>query len=199
MAVAVKRLAAALVAASLGAAPAARAENQMGYQLLSAQQAAQLPRGGGTLGMQVGRGEVIADSGMTFELMKVQAVRRGSPAARAGLNVGDQVIAVDGQVFSSVVAFAGFVGSLPPGRTISVDYLPRGGGPEQAQRVGVTLSNAGRGGPAPGPEGPEPHGLSTGQKLAIGAGAVALFGCYKMGCFSHRDQPQQPGGASYQR
>jgi S1-C subfamily serine protease len=194
MATAVKRLAAALVAASLGATSPGHAENQMGYQLLNAQQAAQLPRGGGSLGMDVGRGQVITDSGMTFELLKVQAVRRGSPAARAGFDVGDQVIAVDGRVFPSVVAFAEYVGSLPTGRTISVDYLPRGGGPEQAQRVGVTLGTAGGGVSAPRPPAePSSHGLSAGQKLAIGVGAVALFGCYKVGCFTHRDQPQPRG------
>jgi hypothetical protein len=164
----------------------------MGYQLQSAQQAARLPRGGGTLGVDVGRGQVITDSGMTFELLQVRSVRRGSPGARAGLEVGDQVIAVNGRVFPGVATFAGYMGSLRPGETIAMDYLPRGGGPEQAQRVGVTLGEGG-GMPSPrsAPE-PEPHGLSTGQKLAIGAGAVALFGCYKLGCFDHRTRAQGP-------
>jgi hypothetical protein len=31
--------------------------------------------------------------------------------------------------------------------------------------------------------------MSTGEKLAIGAGAVALLGCYEMGCFHHRQTP----------
>jgi hypothetical protein len=191
----VNRVTAAFVAGCLLAAPAAQAENPMGYQLLSAQQAAQLPRGGGLLGMDVGRGQVITDSGMTFELLKVQNVKRGSPAAQAGLSVGDQVIAVDGRVFPSVAAFAGYVGSMPPGRSINVDYLPRGGGPEQAQRVGVTMAGTGAGTAAAPPQATneaESHGLSTGQKLAIGAGAVALLGCYKMGCFNRRTQPAQP-------
>jgi hypothetical protein len=26
--------------------------------------------------------------------------------------------------------------------------------------------------------------MSRGKKIAIGAAAIALFGCYKMGCFS---------------
>ena len=90
----------------------------MGYQLFSAEQAAQLPRGGGVLGMDVSRGQVIVDSGMRFELLKVEGLRRGSPASQARLGTGDQVIAVDGRVFPSVAAFAGYVGSLPPGRTI---------------------------------------------------------------------------------
>ena len=186
-----QHIAVAFVAVALLAGPQARAENRMGYQLFSAEQAARLPRGGGVLGMDVSRGQVIVDSGMRFELLKVEGVRRGSPAAQAGLATGDQVIAVDGRVFPSVAAFAGYVGSLPPGRTISVDYLPRGEGPQNAQRVGVTLANP-AGGALPLQRTAEPaeHGLSTGQKLAIGAGAVALFGCYELGCFSHRAQPR---------
>src|SRR3954471_3222387 len=149
MQTAVKRLITGFLAAALATTPTARAENEMGYLLQDAQEAARLPRAGGLLGMDVGRGQVIKDSSMKFELMKVTSVRRGSPAARAGLDVGDQVIAINGRVFPSVAAFAGYVGSIRPGETISVDYLPRGGGPEQAQRVGVTLG----GGPASAPSG----------------------------------------------
>jgi S1-C subfamily serine protease len=168
--------------------PAARAENQMGYQLQDPR-AARLPPGGGALGMNVRRGQVIKDSGLVFELLEVQSVRRGFPAARSGLAVGDQIIAVNGRVFPGVAAFAGYVGSLSPGQTIAVDYLPRGGGPEQAQRIGVTLAEGGNGlSRQPAPD-QESHGLSTGQKLAIGAGAVALFGCYKMGCLNRSVQP----------
>ena len=180
-------LAVAMIMANLLVAPAAQAENQMGYDLFNAQQAARLPRGGGSLGLDVGRGQVITDSGMSFELLRVSAVRRGSAAAQSGLGVGDQVIAIDGHVFPSVAAFAGYVGSLPPGRPISVDYMPSGSGPGQAQRVAVTMGNAAgalpRQSTAPTPE---RQGLTTGEKLAIGAGAVALFGCYEMGCFSRR-------------
>jgi membrane-associated protease RseP (regulator of RpoE activity) len=186
-----RRLAAALVCASLVASPVAEADNQMGYQLFTAEQTARLPRGGGSLGIDVGRGQVITDSNMTFELLKVQAVRPGTAAARAGLVSGDQIIAVDGRVFASVAAFAGYVGSLRPGRTISVDYLPSAGGPEQAQRVGITVGSVGGGAPTPRTVEAESHGLSNGQKLAIGAGAVALFGCYELGCFTRHDQPQQ--------
>ena len=189
-------LAAALVGASLVASPVAQADNQMGYQLLRGEQAARLPRGGGSLGVDVGRGQVITDSGMTFELLKVRAVRRGTAAARAGLGAGDQIIAIDGRVFPSVAAFAGYVGSLPPGRMVSVDYLPSGGGPDQAQRIGVTVGSVGGGAVAPRTAETESGGLSSGQKLAIGAGAVALFGCYELGCFTRHEQPQQAGRPS---
>jgi S1-C subfamily serine protease len=181
------RFVSAFIVFGLLGSPLARAENQMGYQLMSEQQAMQLPRGGGSLGMDVGRGQIINDSGMTFELLQIKGTRRGSPAAKAGLSTGDQVIAVDARVFPSVAAFAGYVGSLPAGRTVAIDYLPRGGGPEKAQRIAIRLASAG--GPiasAPVSMEPESHGLTTGQKLAIGAGAVALFGCYKMGCFNRR-------------
>ena len=67
------------------------------------------------------------------------------------------------------------------------------GGPQQAQRVAVTVGAGGRAVPAQAEE-PARTGMSTGSKLAIGAGAAALFGCYKLGCFS-RSAPQ-PGNAA---
>lgn len=167
----------------------ALADNQMGYQLLSADQAAGLPRNGGRLGMQVGRAQQITSGGLTFDLLRVNAVSANSPGAQAGFKVGDQIIAVDGRVFPSVAAFAAYVGSMSPARQISVDYMPSGAGPQEAQRVGVTIGGA-RAVPAPAPQAnAEPQGLSTGTKVAIGVGAAALFGCYKMGCFSHKQKP----------
>ena len=182
----------AVLAASLlglqGLAGPARAENQMGYRLLSSQQAAALPRRGGALGLEIGPGQHIASGGIDFELLKVNGVHPQSAGAQAGFGVGDQIIAVDGQVFPAVIAFAGFIGSLPPGQQITIDYLPAGGGPQQAQRVGVTVGAGGRAVPVQPQDrqqGPSP-GLSTGTKVAIGVGAAALFGCYELGCFSHR-------------
>lgn len=187
------RVAAALVAASLLAAqcvaPPARADNAMGYRLLAPQDAAQLPRNHGSLGLDVERAQRIADNGLVFDIIRVKQVRRGSAGARAGFHPGDQIIAIDGLVFPNLQAFAAFVGSLPPGRQISVDTIPAGGGPQQAQRVAVTIGDAKASG-----------GLSTGSKVAIGVGAAALFGCYELGCFSHRSgagnqpqpMPQQP-------
>ena len=52
---------------------------------------------------------------MTFELLRVNGVRRGSPGAQAGLHVGYQIIAVDGRVFPSVAALAAYVGDRPGG------------------------------------------------------------------------------------
>lgn len=196
----INRTVAAFLAASfLGLQCASRpalAENRMGYQLVSAQQAAALPRNGGSLGVDIGRGQQITGGDLTFELLLVTSVRQSSPAAQAGFKAGDQIIAVDGHVFPTVAAFAAFVGSTQPGRQIAVDYMPAGGGPKQAQRVGVTVGDAdGRQGvPAPR-EGraPTSGGMSTGTKIAIGIGAAALFGCYELGCFSHAKP--KPGNA----
>ena len=187
----VNRSIAALVAAaflSLQCLPGpALADNQMGYQLLTADQANALPRNGGKLGLDVGRAQQITSGGMTFDLLRVKGVTASSPGAKAGFNVGDQIIAVDGRVFPSVAAFAAYIGSMQPERQISVDYMPSNGGPQEAQRVNVTLGGA-RSSTPPQQQQEEPasKGLSTGTKIAIGVGAAALFGCYKMGCFSHR-------------
>ena len=196
----INRTVAALVAATFlslqGLPSVALAENQMGYQLLSAGQATGLPRNGGALGMDIGRAQQINEGGMTFDLLRVNGVRRGSPGAQAGFGVGDQIIAADGQVFQNVATFAAYVGSLQPGRQIAVDYMPANGGPQQAQRVAVTVGAGGRAVPAQAEE-PARTGMSTGTKLAIGAGAAALFGCYKLGCFNRSaSQPGRPDAGS---
>ncbi len=120
----------------------------MGYKLLPADQATELPRMGGALGMSVGPDKQITDDGMTFELLRVNGVGQNSAGGQAGFRTGDEIISVDGHVFPSVAAFAGYVGSIQPGRQISVDYIPAGGGPQQAQRIDVTLGEAGRPAPA---------------------------------------------------
>ena len=187
----VNRVAAAVVAMSflgLQSLPTlAFADNQMGYQVLTADQASNLPRNGGRLGLNVGPAQQITSGGLTFELLRVNGVSAGSPGARAGFAVGDQIIAVDGKVFPSVASFAAYVGSKGPSDRISVDYMPPNGGPKDAQRVDVTLAGAARA--AAPPSQPQPSGLSTGTKIAIGVSAAALFGCYKLGCFSHRHAP----------
>lgn len=178
---------------SFGAMVPAFADNPMGYRLLSEREASQLPRQHGALGLDVARAKQIADSGMVFDIMRVQQVRPNSPGAQAGLRPGDQIIAVDGRVFPSIAAFAAYVGSRARGTQGTIDYMPAGSGPAQAQRVGVTFGGPGWSGqssapPAASPAGQASTGMSTGTKLAIGAGAAALL-CYKMGCFSHRDRP----------
>ena len=55
----------------------ARAENQMGYQLLTPQAAASLPHNRGSLGMDIERAQQIPDGGMTFDILRVKGVRRG--------------------------------------------------------------------------------------------------------------------------
>lgn len=193
------RILRALVAASVlvAAAPTspARADNAMGYKLLSAQEAAALPRNRGSLGMDIVRAQAISSGGMTFDVIRVTQVRRGSPGAKAGFRPGDNIIAVDGCVFPTLATFAAYIGSLPPGTQATVDYIPANGGPGQAQRVTVITGAAGQ--PAqpaatPPDTGKTSTGLSTGSKVAIGAGAAALFGCYELGCFSRRGSTQKP-------
>jgi membrane-associated protease RseP (regulator of RpoE activity) len=194
-----------IVAASLLVPPvAAQADNPMSYRLLSQQEAAGLPHNRGALGMQVERAQQITDDGMTFDILRVKQVRPGSPGAQAGFKFGDQIIAVDGRVFASLASFAAYVGSVAPGTQASVDYIPAGGGPQQAQRIGVTVGAAGQTAVPNGQaNGPPATGMSTGTKVAIGVGAAALFGCYELGCFSYRSagapkstqqQVQQPNG-----
>ena len=181
----------------------AQTQNQLGYTLITPQQAASLPKAGGALGMDIVTGEHINDGGLSFEMLKVKGVRVGTPGAQAGFHAGDQIVAADGHVFPSLLTFAAYVRSLPPGKLMAVDYIPAGGGPQQAQRVGVTVGDGGRAvAPAQADTAPEHQGLSTGTKIAIGVGAAALFGCYEMGCFSRKKQPvsamQTRGGMQQQ-
>jgi len=191
------RTLAAVVAMSLLSAQCltapAYADNQMGYQLLSVTDASQLPRNQGALGLDVERAQQITDGGMTFNIIRVKQVRPGSAGAIAGFRAGDQIISLDGRVFQNLTAFAAYIGSAMPGSQMLVDYMPAGGGPAQAQRVAVKVGHAGQtASPARQPDtAPDPStGMSTGSKIAIGAGAIALLGCYKMGCFSQRSAPK---------
>ena len=176
--------------------PLARADNAMGYHLLSERDAAGLPHANGALGLNVSRAKQIVDAGMTFDIIEVATVQPGSAGARAGFREGDQIIAVNGLVFPSLNAFAVYVRSMRPGSVAVVDYMPAGDGPAQAQRIAVTVGGTGQT-PNPEEQRQERSGMSPGTKLAIGAGAVALFGCYELGCFSHHQKPQEeqaPGG-----
>ena len=83
-------------------------------------------------------------------------------------------------MFPDVKTFAAYIGSLSPGVAASFDTIPEGGGPAQAQRLTVRI-------------GPSPTHMSTDTKLAIGVGAVALLGCYELGCFSHSEPANKPG------
>ena len=190
----INRTAAALLAATflgLQTLPGlAQTQNPLGYRLFTEQDAASLPRAGGALGMDIVSGQHINESGLNFEMLQIKGVRVGTPGAQAGFHRGDQIVAADGRVFPTLRAFAGYVGSLPPGKLMAVDYIPAGGGPQQAQRIGVTVGDGGRAvAPASADAAPEHQGLSTGTKIAIGVGAAALFGCYKMGCFTRKRQP----------
>ncbi len=174
--------------------PPAHADNPMGYRLLTEQEASGLPRNGGALGIDIARSRRINDAAMSFDIIDIAAVKSGSAGEHAGLQRGDQIISVNGLVFASLKAFAAYVASMSPGNRATIDYMPSGGGPGQAQRVvlivGPTAAAAaqtmGNASQAEGGGGTPSHGLSSGTKLAIGAAAIALFGCYKAGCFEHK-------------
>lgn len=172
----------------------AKADNPMGYRLLTTQEATGLPHNHGALGLDVERSQQITDSGMTFDIIRIKQVKTRSPGAQAGLRAGDQIIALDGRVFPTLTAFAAYVGAMSPGDQTAADIIPAGGGPAQAKRVAVTAGGAAQPGQSTsGRDGQTASaGMSTGEKVAIGAGAVALLGCYEMGCFSHRGTAQPP-------
>jgi len=173
---------------------AAYAENPMGYRVLPIEQASQLPNNHGALGLDIGPARQISDSGMTFILMQVKRVQAGSAGAQAGFRQGDQIIAVDGRVFPNAPAFAAYVRSMSPGSRVTIDYIPAGDGPREAERVAVTVGGPGYAGhserrtheaqiqgQSSGQESPS-GGISTRTK--IGLTAAALLGCYYFGCFS---------------
>jgi len=197
MALVKHRLLVTLVVATalLGAATPARADNPMGYRTVTRQQARQMPRAGGLLGVQVERSAEIQESGLHFQVVRVTVVHPGSPGAQAGIQRGDQIIAVNGQVFEDADGFAGLIGSMPPGSRAVIDYIPQGGGPAQAQRVTATLGGTSRSAQS-GQDQQQRSGMTTGQKVAIGVGAAASLGCYKLGCFNHR--ATQPGAYQQQ-
>jgi hypothetical protein len=178
---------------------AAHAENAMGYRLLSVEDAASLPRNRGALGMQVERARQITDSGMSFDLIRIKQVRPGSPGAQAGLHAGDQIIAVNGKVFPSIAAFSAYVGSMSPGRRVSIDYIRAGGGPANAERVSATIAAAGTSA-ANAPQyrrSDEPAQPGMSSRAKIGLGAAALLGCYAMGCFSSKSTASGSSNPSY--
>lgn len=180
-----------LVAHCISAIPA-RADNAMGYRLLPAEQASGLPHNRGALGMDIESAQEINSGGMTFDLIRVKQVRPASAGAQAGLAKGDEIIAVDGLVFPNMRAFADYIGSKPPGARIVVDYIPSGGGPDQAQRVSATVGGGGSASSAGAQtSAPAPTGMSTRTK--IGLAAAALLGCYELGCFSSKASPGVPG------
>ena len=167
------------------------AENTMGYRVLAVDEASSLPRNGGSLGMDIERAQRITDTGMTFDLIGINRVRSGSAAAKAGLRAGDKIIAVDGRVFPTLASFASYVGSKQPGSQVMVDYLPKGAGPANAQRLVVNVGNQ-RGVAVPSTGNEASTGMSTGKKIAIGAGVAAIL-CYKFGCLSRLREIQQSG------
>jgi hypothetical protein len=189
-----------VTAALLAFGTPASAENQMGYKLVSVEEASRLPQNHGTLGLDVERAQQITDGGMTFDIIRVKQVRSGLAGDQAGFRKGDQIIAVDGHVFPSITTFATYVGSIPPGRSIHVDYIPAGEGPGGAERLPVRVGSSVRSAQTVPERRQEDEAASTGMstRMKIGLGAAALLGCYELGCFSSRTNPGAPAGNQQQ-
>ncbi len=176
----------------------APADNQMGDRPQTPEASAGSKRAGDTLGAKIRPGKEIT-SRVTFEILRVEGVGAASPAEQAQLPAGDPIVAVDGRVFPVTPTYAG---SAAPDRRTGVDSVPAGSGPQQAQRVGVAAGGGGHAAPA-NRDVPRGTGLSTGDKIAMGVGATAVFGCDEAGCLSRlkkddggeREKLQQQGRA----
>ena len=179
----VRRTVAAIALATIVGVPMAPAivyaENAMGYRLVPTEQAARLPNNRGAVGLDVAPAKQVTDSGMTFDLMEVRRVKAGSAGDAAGLQRGDEIIAVNGRVFPSANAFALYLRSIRPGTRITIDYIPAGRGPANAERVSLVM---GTGNTIQNGQTQAHSGMSTRTK--IGLGAAAILGCYYIGCFS---------------
>jgi serine protease Do len=66
----------------------------------------------------------------------VMGVERGSPAARAGLRVGDQVLAVNGERVETANALVRGVAAIPPGQTARLSVLREGRALEITAQIG---------------------------------------------------------------
>jgi S1-C subfamily serine protease len=78
-------------------------------------------------------GTVDADEGAY-----VQAVTEGTPAARAGIQAGDVVVAVDGKKIASAAALGGAIRQHKPGDEVEIELDRKG----QSVTVHATLTEA---------------------------------------------------------
>jgi hypothetical protein len=82
----------------------AMADNQMGYQLLTRQEAARFPHNEGRLGMDIEAAGSITDSDVRSDPDQVREAR--SASANADFSRCAEIIALDGKVFDSLATFA---------------------------------------------------------------------------------------------
>jgi S1-C subfamily serine protease len=67
--------------------------------------------------------------------VEIQGVAEGSPGAAAGIQAGDRLLAVDGEVATEAKAVAERIGTMTPGTVVTLRILHDG----QASDVAVTL------------------------------------------------------------
>jgi putative serine protease PepD len=87
------------------------------------------------LGVGLSDGTATAD-GVTRSGAQVQSVTSGSPAADAGLQEGDVIVAIDGKAVAGAESLTGYVRAYASGAEVSLT-LVRGG---ESQEVDVTLA-----------------------------------------------------------
>jgi serine protease Do len=66
----------------------------------------------------------------------IAGVERGSPAARAGLRQGDQVVAINGEPIETSRALVRNIAAVPPGQTVRLSLLRDGRPTEIPVQVG---------------------------------------------------------------
>jgi serine protease Do len=66
----------------------------------------------------------------------ITGIERGSPAARAGLRQGDQVLAINGERIETSRALVRNVAALPPGQTVRLSILRDGRPTEVPVQIG---------------------------------------------------------------
>ncbi|WP_282946090.1 S1C family serine protease [Cellulomonas endometrii] len=87
------------------------------------------------LGVGLADGTATAD-GVTRSGAQVQSVTSGSPAADAGVQEGDVIVAIDGRAVAGAESLTGYVRAYPSGAEVTLT-LVRGG---ESQEVDVTLA-----------------------------------------------------------
>ena len=71
----------------------------------------------------------------------VAGIERGSPAARAGLRAGDQVVAINGERVENSRALVRAIAAVPPGQTVRLSILRDGRPTELPVQVGRRPAN----------------------------------------------------------
>ena len=84
------------------------------------------------LGVVISSGSSNGFSGGSTGAAVVQAVQPGTPAARAGLAAGDEIVGLDGRTVDSPTALKSILKTHKPGDRVSIRWLDSSGGQHTA-------------------------------------------------------------------